>query len=105
MLDFLIKDNSMTKLKVDNDLSTSDVSDEFLITKRFKSSETFSQFIEKQALNSGSYIDSIVDYCVKNEIEMESVKRLITSSLKDKIKAEAQSLNLVKGLKEGKLPI
>ena len=35
----------------------------------------------------------------QNEIEIESVKKLLTASLKEKIKAEAIGLNLVKGQK------
>ena len=47
----------------------------------------------------------IVEYCTKNGIEIESVKKLLTASLKEKIKAEAIDLNLVKGEKSCKLPL
>ena len=46
-----------------------------------------------------------MEYCGRNEIEIESVKKLLTTSLKEKIKAEAIGLNLVKGQKSCKLPI
>jgi hypothetical protein len=49
-------------------------------------------------------MDMLVDYCIKREIEMESVAVLLTSSLKEKIRAEAEELNLLKR-KGGKLPI
>ena len=39
------------------------MSDPYLITKEFKSSNEFSQHIERLAHNSGSFIDAIVDYC------------------------------------------
>jgi hypothetical protein len=48
-------------------------------------------------------MDLLVDYCVKNEIEMESVSVLLTTSLKEKIRAEAEELNMLKR-KDGKLP-
>lgn len=97
----------MPKVVIDNDFDSdiSQLTDEYLITKQFKTSTEFSQFIEKEAaiLNSG-FIDTIVAFCAKNNLEVESVKKLLTPSLKDKIKAEAQDLNLIKGEKSGKLP-
>ena len=98
----------MPKVVIDNDLSTdvTKVTDEYLITKQFKSSADFSQFIEKEASRTGAgHIDTIVAYCTKNNLEIESVKKLLTASLKDKIKVEAQDLNLIKGEKSGKLPL
>lgn len=97
----------MPKVVIDNDFTTdaSNVSDEYLITKQFKSSADFSQFIEKEASRTkAGHIDTIVAYCIKNNLEIESVKKLLTTSLKDKIKVEAQDLNLIKGEKSGKLP-
>lgn len=101
-------DGMMPKVVVDNNMSTdaSKITDEYLITKQFKSSSDFSQHIEREAVKSGTgYIDTIVSFCEKNKIEIESVKRLLTLSLKDKIKVEASDLNLLKGDKSGKLPL
>lgn len=82
-----------------------DISNEYLITKKFKTSTEFSQYIEKQASETGlACMDLLVDYCVKNEIEMESVSALLTTSLKEKIRAEAEELNMLKR-KDGKLPL
>jgi len=97
----------MPKLIVDNDMSTTSesVSDAFLITKQFKTSADFSMYIEKQSKNTQSgYIDVLVDYCIKQEIEIESIKKLLTTSLKEKIQVEAEALNLLKE-KTGKLPL
>ena len=97
----------MPKVVIDNDMTTdaSKVTDEYLFTKQFKTSSDFSQHIEKEASRTGAgFIDTIVAFCSKNNLEVESVKKLLTSSLKDKIKAEAQDLNLIKGEKSGKLP-
>jgi len=78
--------------------------DVFLITKKFKTSSQFSQFIEKEAVVSkSSCIDILIDYCVKNDIEIESVNKLLSSSLKQKLEVEAQDLNLLK-IKSNKLP-
>ncbi len=83
----------------------SEVTNEFLITREFKTATDFSQYIEKKAFQSNiPCMDILVDYCVKKEIEMESVAVLLTSSLKEKIRAEAEELNLLKR-KGGKLPL
>lgn len=84
----------------------SEVTNEFLITKEFKTATEFSQYIEKQAFeNNIQCMDILVDYCVKKEIEMESVAVLLTSSLKEKIRAEAEELNLLKRKSGGRLPL
>lgn len=81
------------------------VSSSFMITKRFASATEFSQFIEKQASSSGiKCMDLLIDYCMKNDIEIESASTLLTSSIKEKIRAEAEELNLLKR-KDGKLPL
>jgi branched-subunit amino acid transport protein AzlD len=95
----------MPKLVIDNDMEDrSTVTDVFLITKQFKTQVEFSQYIEKLASKTNSsLIDILVEYCVKQEIEIESVKKLVTPSLKEKIKVEAEDLNLMKE-KTVKLP-
>lgn len=40
-------------------------------------------------------IDSIIKICETNNLEPESAKRLLSIPLKEKLKAEAQGLNLV----------
>jgi hypothetical protein len=73
------------------------ISDVFLITKKFNTSNEFSQFIERRAhYTKSSCIDIIIDFCLTNEIEIESIHRILTISLKDKIQVEAQDLNLLK---------
>ena len=90
---------------VEDFLVVDDISNEYLITKKFKTSTEFSQYIEKQASETGlACMDLLVDYCVKNEIEVESVSALLTTSLKEKIRAEAEELNMLKR-KDGKLPL
>lgn len=91
---------------VDVTADKSSMNDPFLITKEFKSSIAFSQHIETMAIKTNSFIDAIVDYCGSKDIDVESVKKLLSPSLKEKIKAEAENLNLLKGgNKTHKLPI
>ena len=96
------------KIVVDNTLETTEkkVSDIFLVTKEFHTSTEFSQFIEKMAFNTKSpCMDIVCDYCIKKEIEIESVSKFLTSSLKAKIKEEALDLNLLKEKRKSKLPL
>lgn len=87
-------------------LDASEMTNEYLITKEFKTAIDFSQFIEKTAVTGNiPCLDVLVDYCVKKEIELESVAVLLTSSLKEKIRVEAEDLNMLKRKKTGKLPI
>ena len=51
-----------------------------------------------------SYIDAIVYFCQENHLEPESVKGLITPPLKEKIKAEAVGLRILKE-SHARLPI
>ncbi len=64
----------------------------------------FSQDVEKIAYeNNMNYIDAIVHYCETNEIEIESVSKLISKPLKEKLKYDAQKLNFIKKTSRAKL--
>jgi len=64
----------------------------------------FSQDVEKVAFeNEMNYIDAIIFYCEKNEIEIESVPKLISKPLKEKLKYDAQKLNFMKRTSRAKL--
>ena len=52
-----------------------------------------------------TYMDAILFYCEENQIEVDSVGRLISKSLKEKIQVEASKANLIKIPETGKLPI
>jgi hypothetical protein len=52
-----------------------------------------------------TYMDAIILYCEENQIEVETVGRLISKSLKEKIQVEAMNANMLKMEKGGKLPI
>jgi len=52
-----------------------------------------------------TYMDAILWYCEQNQLEVESVGRLISKALKEKIQVEATKANLIKIPETGKLPI
>jgi hypothetical protein len=52
-----------------------------------------------------NYIDAIVYYCEENKIELESVPKLISKPLKEKLKAEAVELNFLKRTSRARLPL
>ena len=51
------------------------------------------------------YVDAIVFFCEKNNLDVESVPKLLTKPLKEKIKYEASELNFLKRSSRAKLPI
>ena len=52
-----------------------------------------------------TYMDAIIWYCEQNQLEVESVGRLISKALKEKIQVEASKANLIKIEQTGKLPV
>lgn len=75
-----------------------------ILEDKFMTTAKFSQDVEKIAVeNSMNYIDAIIHYCEKNEIEIESVPKLISKPLKDKLKYDAQKLNYIKKTTRAKL--
>lgn len=65
----------------------------------------FSQEVEKIAIDNAdmNYIDAVLHYCEKNEIEIESVPKLISKPLKEKIKFDAENLNYMKKKSKAKM--
>ena len=67
------------------------------LEKKFLCSARFAQEIEGiVSKDKMSYIDAIICYCEKNAIELDSVPKLISKPLKEKLKWEAQELNFLK---------
>ena len=52
-----------------------------------------------------NYIDAIIYFCEKNSIDLESVPKLVTKPLKEKIKYEAMELNFLRKSSRAKLPL
>ena len=76
------------------------------INDKFVSKEKFASDIEALVLDTQmNYIDAIVLYCEKNGIEIESVSKLVSKPLKEKIKFDATELNYLKKTTRGKLPL
>jgi|TARA_B100001250_G_scaffold41954_1_gene33193 hypothetical protein len=65
----------------------------------------FAEEIEQLVLlnKEMNYIDAIVYFCDLNSIDLESVPKLISKPLKEKIKYEAQELNFMKRTSRAKL--
>lgn len=77
---------------------------EYLITREFNNSTEFSIFIEKEAhLRKIGVMEMLLEYCEEKNIDPVAVAGMISNSLKEKIRAEAEELNLLK--KTGKLPL
>ena len=51
------------------------------------------------------YMDAVLKFCEENDIDTASVGPLINKSLKEKIKIEAENLNLVEKSSTAILPI
>jgi len=71
----------------------------------FMTAVKFSQEVEKIAIENVdmNYIDAVLHYCEKNEIEIESVPKLISKPLKEKLKFDAQKLNYMKKTSRAKV--
>ncbi len=80
---------------------------EKVMESKFFCSTRFAEEIETLVLNNAdmNYIDAIVFFCDQNNIDVESVPKLISKPLKEKIKYDAQQLNFMKKTSRAKLPI
>ena len=76
------------------------------LKEKFLCSAQFAQDIEAIVKDDNlGYIDAIVDYCEKTAIDVESVPKLISKPLKEKLKWEATELNYLKRTSRAKLPL
>lgn len=88
----------------DTEMANQELNDE--ISKKFISKDKFAEDIESLVLQTRmNYIDAIVQYCDQNSIEMDSVSKLISKPLKEKIKRDATDLNFLKKTTRAKLPL
>ena len=77
-----------------------------LIKEKFLDQNKFTTDIEQLVLTTElNYIEALLSYCEENNIEFESVGKLIAKPLKDKLKAEATELNYLKRTSKSKLPL
>ena len=80
---------------------------EKVMASKFFCPAKFAENIESLVLENKdmNYIDAIVHFCDQNNIDVESVPKLISKPLKEKIKCDAQELNFMKKTSRAKLPI
>jgi hypothetical protein len=79
---------------------------EKVLESKFFCPSRFAQEIEGLVHSSDmNYIDAIVHFCEQNNIDVESVPKLISKPLKEKIKYEAMELNFLKKSSRAKLPL
>ena len=76
------------------------------IAKKFVTPQKFALDIEKIVVDEElNYIDAIIHYCEINNIEVESVTKLISKPLKERLKCDAIRLNFMKKTSRAKLPL
>tara|TARA_B100000427_G_C15364825_1_gene531576 strand:+ start:254 stop:517 length:264 start_codon:yes stop_codon:yes gene_type:complete len=78
-----------------------------VIENKFYCPSKFAQEIEHLVHHNSdmNYIDAIVFFCDKNNIDIESISKLISKPLKEKLKCDAVELNFIKKTSRAKLPI
>ena len=76
------------------------------IESKFLTPQKFAMEIEKIVANDElNYIDAILHYCEANNLEVESITKLISKPLKERLKWDATRLNFMKRTSRAKLPI
>ena len=76
------------------------------LNKKFMNPAKFAVEIEKLVKQEKiNYIDAIVLYCEENSIEIDSITKLVSKPLKEKLKYDAQQLNFMKKTSKAKLPL
>ena len=69
------------------------------IEEKFMTQGKFTSLVEdrvKDSIGLINYIEGVASVCEEFEIEVETVGKLISKPLKDKIKWDAQQLNYIK---------
>ena len=83
---------------------TEQLTDALIITKRFRSPNEFSIYIDEVRLKHDlSYMDAVINYCNEKDIDIDSIGPLINQKLREKIQIEAEQENMIKP--RGHLPI
>jgi hypothetical protein len=76
------------------------------IEDKFLTPSKFALEIEKiVAEENCNYIDAICHYCEITGIDIESVTKLVSKPLKERLKYDAINLNFMKRISKAKLPI
>ena len=73
-----------------------EISEAYLITKRFRTPEEFSEYISEEAQQNGmNCMDVLLEYCEVNDVDPVAVAALLTEDIKQYIQVEAEELNLL----------
>ncbi len=83
-----------------NDEVKEELSNKFLCPQKF--AQDIEQIVKISKVN---YIDAIVSYCEQNSIEIDTVSKLVSKPLKEKLKCDALHLNFLKKTTKARLPI
>jgi hypothetical protein len=76
------------------------------IEDKFLTPSKFSLEIEKIVVEENmNYIDAICHYCEINKIEVDSITKLVSKPLKERLKYDAINLNFMKKTSRAKLPL
>ena len=79
---------------------------EKVMETKFLTPQKFALEIEKivseEQLN---YIDAIIQYCESNSLEVDSITKLMSKPLKERLKWDAIRLNFMKKTSRAKLPL
>ena len=76
------------------------------LNNKFLCPQKFAQDVENIVKNSTmNYIDAIVLYCDENNIDIDTVSKLVSKPLKEKLKNDAIQLNFLKKTTKAKLPL
>ena len=76
------------------------------IENKFLTPSRFALEVEKIVAEENlNYIDAICHYCEVNNLEVESVVKLVSKPLKERLKNDAINLNFMKKTSRAKLPL
>jgi hypothetical protein len=76
--------------------------------EQFMTPTKFSLEIERLVKTSNgliTYVEAVVTYCQENDIEIETVPKLLSKPLKERLRHEAQRMNYMKKTSKGVLPL
>ena len=83
-----------------NDKIKEELDSKFLCPQKF--AQDIESLVKECKMN---YIDAIVTYCEQNSIELDTISKLVSKPLKEKIKNYATELNFLKKTTRAKLPL
>ena len=83
-----------------NDKIKEELDSKFLCPQKF--AQDIESLVKECKIN---YIDAIVTYCEENSIELDTISKLVSKPLREKLKNDAIELNFLKKTTRAKLPL